>query len=204
MRRRAVGWLVVAIAAATPAGARADALVSAEAFAREVAAAGRAEVTIRYSLPPMPGAKARVVYGSLSLEPPGLVRLDVPATGERLAARGDGGEWLQPATKQLLRFGARQAAPALRWWRVLLGDATLVRERRLADGRFALAMRDGAGVADSAVVQLDARGLPSRLEVAGAEGPVTYRLSGWRFTRARGVKTFRLEAPAGYETVTLP
>ncbi len=66
---------------------------------------GRAEVTLRYALPAAPGARARVVYGSLALEPPDRVRLDVPASGERIVADASGGAWLQPATKQLLRFG---------------------------------------------------------------------------------------------------
>jgi hypothetical protein len=131
------------------------------------------------------------------------VRLDLAGTGERLAARADGGEWLQPATKQLLRFGPRHAAPALRWWRVLLGDVGGVRERRVAPRRYVLVQRDEAGLADSATVTLDARGLPVRLELPG-DGAPAYRLSGWRFTRPRGPAGFRLAAPPGYEQVELP
>lgn len=192
------------VLAAPAARAAGEPLLSAKAFVAKLAANGRAEATLRYTLPAAPGAKARIVYGTLALEPPDRVRLDVPATGERVAARGDGGEWLQPATRQVIRFGPRQVAPALRWWRVLLGDGSLVRERALGEGRFGLAMREGAGVADSATVWLDARGLPSRLEVAGGDGAITYRLSGWRFSKARGAGAFRLAAPAGYETVELP
>ena len=142
--------------------------------------------------------------GTLALEAPDRVRLDMSGTGERLVARGDGGEWLQPATKQLLRFGAGQASPALRWWRVLLGEAAGVRERRIAPRRYVLVQGAAAGFADSATVWLDARGLPARLDLPGGDGVMTYRLSGWRFARARGPAGFRLTAPAGFETVDLP
>lgn len=182
----------------------AAALEASAALVKQLGRTGRAEVTLRYALPAAPGASARVVFGTLALEPPDRVRLDVPGTGERIVASGSGGAWLQPATQQLLRFGPQRVSPALRWWRVLLGDGAGVRERRLGPGRYALALADGAGVADSATVWLDGRGLPARLEVAGDAEAVTYRLSGWRFPRARGEKGFRLLAPAGYETVELP
>jgi len=199
--RRAGLALAIGVALAT--GAHGGGLEAARGFTKALARTGRAEATLRYALPAMPGAKPRVVEGRLALEPPDLVRLDVPATGERLVARGNGGEWLQPATKQLLRFGPRQVAPALRWWRALLGDSSLVRERRLGDSAFGLAMRQGAGVADTATVWLDSRGLPARLEVGSGEDAVTYRLGGWRFTRPKGTRGFRLTAPPGFETVEL-
>jgi outer membrane lipoprotein-sorting protein len=161
-------------------------------------------VTLRYALPAIPGEASREVSGKLALEPPDRVRLDVTGTGERLVARGDGGEWLQPSTKQLLRFGAEQVSPAFRWWRALLGDAGLVHERRAGSGRFVLVMKDEEGTADSATVWLDSHGLPSKLEVGAGDGGMTYRLSGWKFVAARGATAFRLSAPAGYETVDLP
>ena len=132
------------------------------------------------------------------------MRLDVSATGERLVAGADGGAWLQPATKQLLRFGPEQAAPALRWWRVLLGASEGVRERRVAADRYVLVLAERTGVADSATVWLDSSGLPRRLQVGGEDDALEYRLSGWRFLRAHGAGAFRLTAPAGYETVDLP
>lgn len=202
MRRAAALALVLALAAAAP--AEAAGLQSAARLARELGASRRAEATLRYDLPGLPGARARTVSGTLALEAPDRVRLDVKGSGESLVARGDGGEWLQPSTKQLLRFGAGAASPALRWWRVLLGDAAGVRETRSGPGRYRLVQGQGAGFADSATVVLDARGLPARIEVAGPGGPTVYRLSGWRFTAARGAAAFRLAAPAGYETVDLP
>lgn len=195
--------LALALAAGLPAEASAAGLQSSAKLARELGAAGRAEVTLRYALPGVPGDAPREVRGTLALEPPDRVRLDVTGTGERLVARGDGGEWLQPSTKQLLRFGPRHVSPAFRWWRVLLGDAGVVRERRVGEGRYVLVMKNEAGTADSATVWLDSRGLPSRLDVgAGEDG--SYRLSGWKFLAARGAAGFRLAAPAGYETVDLP
>lgn len=182
----------------------ASALESSAKLARHLQAGGRAEVTLRYALPAAPGAVARVVFASLALEPPDRVRLDVPGTGERIVANEGGGAWLQPATKQLLRFGPRQVTPALRWWRVLLGDAASVRERRVAPGRYVLVLAQETGIADSAQVWLDSRGLPSRLEVGDGEETVTYRLSGWHFARARGASGFRLTAPKGFETIDVP
>jgi hypothetical protein len=192
--------LLVAALAAAPASA----LEASAKLGRQLREAGRAEVSLRYDLPAAPGAQPRPVAGSLALEPPDRVRLDVPASGERLVASGEGGAWLQPATKQLLRFGPRQAAPALRWWRVLLGASEGVRERRVAQGQYVLVLADRSGVADSATVWLDSHGLPARLAVGGPDDTVTYRLNGWRFTRAHGAQAFRLAAPTGYETVDLP
>lgn len=201
MRLAHAALLTLALAVVAP---PARALESSAKLTESMRASGRAEVTLRYTLPAAPGGRARVVYGSLALEPPDRVRLDVPASGERIVAGHAGGAWLQPATRQLLRFGPRQAAPALRWWRVLLGDGGAVRERRVGAGRWVLVLADAAGVADSATVWLDGRGLPSRLQVGEGEEAVTYRLSGWRFPRARGAKGFTLTAPPGFETIDVP
>lgn len=204
MKTRFAALLALALAFGLPAAARPAELQASARLARELGAARRAEVTLRWELPGAPGSPPRPMSGTLALEAPDRVRLDMPGTGERLVARGDGGEWLQPATKQLLRFGAGQAAPAIRWWRVLLGEAAGVRERRVAPRRWVLVQRDAAGFADSATVWLDARGLPARLELPGGDGTMTYRLGGWRFVKARGPAAFRLSAPAGYETIELP
>ena len=195
--------MALALAACLPGVASPVALQASAKLATKLRAAGRAEVTLRYALPAMPGDAPREVRGTLALEPPDRVRLDITGTGERLVARGDGGEWLQPATKQLLRFGPDHVSPAFRWWRVLLGESGVARERRVAQGRYVLVMQDEAGTADSATVWLDANGLPSRLDVGAEEGG-TYRLSGWKFLAARGAASFRLAAPAGYETIDLP
>ena len=51
---------------------------------------------------------------------------------------------------------------------------------------------------------LDARGLPSRLELGDAESGLSYRISGWRFAAPKGVAAFRLATPPGYESVDMP
>ena len=71
-------------------------------------------------------------------------------------------------------------------------------------GRWVLVLADAAGVADSATVWLDGGGLPSHLQFGEGEEAVTYRLSGWRFPRARGAKGFTLTAPPGFETIDVP
>jgi hypothetical protein len=182
------------------------ALKSSAALAKALGPAGRAEATLRYGLPAA-GGVSRVVHATLTLEPPARARIDVPATGEKIVARADGGEWLQPSTRQLVRFRAQQAAPALRWWRVLLAADPSARERPLGDNRYVVSLPEGPGgvPADSAEVWLDARGLPARLIVpAGDPDGAVYRLGGWRFMRARGEAAFRLIAPKGYEAVDLP
>jgi hypothetical protein len=146
---------------------------------------------------------ARAVHATLALEPPDRASMDVSASGEKIVARADGGEWLQPSTHQLLRFPPRQSAAALRWWRVLLATPGTARERKLAEGRYVVTLLGERGAAvDSAEVWLDPHGLPARLVVpAGDPDAAVYRLGSWRFMRARGEAAFRLSAPRGFEVV---
>ena len=169
------------------------------AFVRELSRSGRAEATLRFSTPAALG-RARPLHATLALERPGFARLDVTSTGEKLTLRPDGGEWLQPAVRELIRYGVRQGAVAMRWWRVLL-DPEGVEERRLADGHWRLWL---AASRDSADLWLDARGRPSRLVIPEEAGGGTYQLSAWRFGGPRGAAAYRLTAPAGWETVELP
>lgn len=214
MTHRGITTVIVLAAVATVATvaitfaplAAAAPLHASAALAEGIARAGRAEATLRYGAA-APGGGTRVVHALLALEPPACARIDVPGTGEKIAARADGGEWLQPATRQMLRFKARDAAPALRWWRVLLAtSAAGVREREAAPGRFIVTLLGERGAPeDSAEVMLDPHGLPSRLTVpAGDPDGAVYRLAGWRFGRARGEASFRLAAPKGFETVEMP
>lgn len=178
-------------------------LESSRALVRSLAQRGRAEATLRYVVASAPGSAPRSVRATLALEPPDRARLDVPATGEKITLRGDGGEWLQPSMKQLIKLRPRHAVAALQWWRVLLGDGAGVRERRLPLGGYRLITT--AGQADSADVWLDARGLPARLELPdGTGGRAVYRLAGWRFARARGEAGFRLTTPSGFVPVDMP
>lgn len=186
-----------AVAAPAPGGARGT-------LQKRLAESGRAEVTLRITQNDPLAGGLRTVHATLALEAPDRARLEVPATGEKVTLRADGGEWLQPRGRQLLRLRAEHGALAMRWWRALLDPRAAWRERTLADGRVRVSLAAEAGAAaDSADLWLDARGLPARLELAGGPGG-SYRLNGWRFLRARGVAAFKLATPAGYEVVELP
>ncbi|HEY6866938.1 MAG TPA: hypothetical protein VI792_06760 [Candidatus Eisenbacteria bacterium] len=169
-------------------------------------ASGRAEAAIETTVEDLLGGPPRRVRGRLALELPHFARLDFE-DGERLTLREDGGDWLQPRTRQLLRSGPRSAEAAMRWSALLLESGTgAFRERDLGGGGFELSPAGADSVAgERQRVWLDAKGLPARLEVGspGANGRV-YRLSGWRFTRAKGRAAFVLEAPKGIEVVDLP
>ena len=183
--------------------ASAATLESSRALVENLRRAGRAEASLAWSVPSGLGEPVSQ-RGQLALEPPSFARLDVASTGERVTLRPDGGEWLQPKLQQMLRLTPRHSGAAMRWWRLLAGGEG-ARERRLGSGRYRLVVGDGAQAgADSAEVTLDSRGLPSRLLLGVGEDAQEYRLSGWRFTKARGERDFRLTAPAGVEVVELP
>ncbi len=191
--------------ATTPAAA--DGLASARAFARRLLANGRAAATIeRRALDPVTGL-ARSARGRLTLELPDRALLEFPATGERIALRSDGGEWLQPALQQMLRLGPRSAAAGLRWWELLLpGDGSRFVERALSARRYAVVSPSTEDfAADTAWVSLDAQGLPAELEYRdSSDSRVSYRFSGWRFQRPRGRSSFLLVPPEGVRVVELP
>lgn len=206
---QALAMLALSISTAA-ASAAAVPLESARALAAGLARAGRAEATLSWSVPGPPGSAATALHGRLAVEPPDLARLDVTGTGERITLRSDGGEWLQPRLKQFVRLTPRHAVAAMRWWRLLAGagggGGGVATERRLGPGRYRLIVpATPEAEADSADVWLDSRGLPARLVLAdGMGGQSSYRLAGWRFTRAQGGTAFRLEVPPGMETVELP
>lgn len=193
--------LLAALACAAPASA----LETSRVLQRELESAGRAEAHLRYSTAGL-GGGARTVHALLALELPERARLDVTSTGEKIVSRPDGGEWLQPSLKQMLKFRPQQAAAALRWWRVLLGGDAHARERRTGEHTFVVTLLGPGGAPeDSAEVTLNSRGLPLRLAApAGSPDAQVYRLEGWRFMRPRGAVGFKLAAPAGYEVVALP
>lgn len=194
-----------ALAVALPlAAAAAPELQSNRALARRLRQQGRAEATVRYTVTdPARGEPIRAA-GRLALERPGFARLDLD-TGERLTLREDGGDWLQPGTRQLVRAGARSAGGVLAWWGILLdGDVTRFREAKLGARHFVVRARDAGGESDGQHVWLDAAGLPARVEVRDGDVTRSFRLSAWRFTRPRGRTAFVLDAPSGWETVELP
>ena len=203
----------LALGASVHAAAWAAPLESTRALAAALARSGRAEAALEMPRPGMPldpsgtaaGAPRATTRATLSIETPDRARIDIAGTGERITLRPDGGEWLQPHLRQMVKLSPPHAALALRWWR-LLSIGAGAHERRLGDRHYRLRI-DAAGDADadSAEVWLDPRGLPARLSFAGVAGlPGEYRIFAWRFPRARGAEAFRLSAPTGYETVELP
>jgi outer membrane lipoprotein-sorting protein len=183
----------------------ASTLEATRALAAGLKRTGRAEVTLGWDVAGVTGGPPQRVRGALAVEPPDRARLDVAGTGERITLREDGGEWLQPSVHQLVILKPRHSVGAMRWWRLLAGG-TAATERKLGTGRYRLLVAaTPTSDADSADVSLGAGGLPERLELDdGAGGHLVYRLSGWKFTPARGAAAFRISAPPGTETVELP
>jgi hypothetical protein len=182
-------------------------LAGTRALVTRLKAAGRAEAAITVTLADPMGGPDRVQRGRIALEPPDRVRLDFAGSGERIALRGDGGEWIQPESEQLVRLRRDQAGLAAWLWEVFLHGGTAgFRERALAGRRFALEPRErDTGLPDGITLALDAAGLPVEIEFAEPGGGATrYRFAGWRFARARGATAFTLAAPRGYAVVDLP
>lgn len=178
-------------------------LVTSRALLAQLRAHGRAEATLRWSIPDALDGTSREQKGTLALEPPNRARLDA-AGGESITLRADGGEWLQPGPRQLLRLSPAQAATALRWWGLLLGGEGLT-EKQWGERKYVVQKRAPSGDVDRATVELDERWLPRTLEIEGPDGgTVRYSLSTWRFPKARGEAAFRLRAPAGWQVVELP
>lgn len=169
-------------------------------------ATGRAEARIERRAPDPFGGVEQHAIGRLSLESPDRARLDFERTRESVTLRANGGEWLQPELRQMIRFGPVSARVGLRWWNVMLGRSGVsYEERALGGGRYLLLLSSVPGAAaDSAWVTVGGDRLPQLLEVAEADGAhVSYRLDRWRFTAPRGAAAFVLRAPVGFETVDM-
>lgn len=210
-RRHAPAILALALAVAAGSGPAQAApeptvpLATVRALARSMEGGRCGDAALGYEIADPLGGPPRTVRGRVRVESPDRVRLDL-ATGEKITLRSDGGEWLQPATRQLLRISSERAAGALQWWRVLLPESReTFREDSIAPRRFQLAPRDEAAGGVRIRSRLDARGFPVELVVEGmGDKPVTYRLSAWRFGAGRGAAAYRLATPAGFEVVDLP
>ncbi len=202
MRTTWTRWSILAATLALAGSVDAAPLESSRALVEQLRHAGRAEATLAWTLVGPLGEPA-AQRGQLALEPPSFARLDVARTGEIVTLRPDGGEWLQPQLHQMIRLSPRHAGAAMRWWRLLAGGEG-ARERRLGPGRYRLVVSGPTAAADSAEVMLDARGLPARLRLGEGDEAQEYRLSGWRFVKARGERDFRITAPPGIESVELP
>lgn len=196
---------LLALSASPPVAAAVTApLASSRALIAGLRSSGRAEAALQLSrLDPLSG-RTNVVRGRLVLELPRLARMELE-DGQRLTLRADGGDWLQPATRQLVRAGSRSAAGALMWWGALLDpQATGVLERKAGARQYVLTQA-GAGESLAQLIELGADGLPRRLTVQTSPGErVEYRLTRWRFARSRGPADFVLKAPKGFEVVELP
>lgn len=206
MMRPMTGSLLVLALNLPFAPAPAAAPVSTARLIARLRAAGRAEARLVQTTRDALGGKPVTTRGLLALELPDRVRLDFPASGERLTVRGDGGEWLQPAVRQMLVLNPEQARVSGELWSVMLeaGGAGFEEERRGA-ARFALRRRTGPTAPfDSLVIDLE-RGLPASLTVFSAGGEtLRYRFGAWRFVKPRGAPAFTLRAPAGWAVVPLP
>lgn len=204
-RAALVALLLLPLATGRGAARAGDALAT-RALRAALAAHHRMEAEVRVEDRDPVTGRVQVTRGTLALETPRLAALRFAATGEALTLRDDGGEWLQPKLRQLVRAGPRSAAAGLRWWGVLADAALPVRERALGGGRFTLvpAAGDSSGIGEARVT-LDAAGMPARLEIveAGTPGKV-FRLSRWKPARPRGARAFHLEPPKGFEVVEMP
>ncbi|MEK7824298.1 MAG: hypothetical protein AAB290_04565 [Candidatus Eisenbacteria bacterium] len=210
-RRRAVVVLGVALALALASRAEATpptgGLAATRTLVARLAAAGRGETAVTLTRSDPMGGPAQVERGRLALEPPDRVRLDFPGSGERIAVRGDGGEWVQPAARQMVRLKREQTARVAGLWEVFLrGGNERFAERVAGERRFVLEARESEeGLPERITVFLDARGLPVALEMDDwAGGGVRYAFKAWRFSRPSGARAFVLRPPSGFTVVDLP
>jgi outer membrane lipoprotein-sorting protein len=193
-------------APSAPATAHAT-LAATRTLAAKLARSGRGEASVTVTREDPLGGPEQVDRGRLALEIPDRVRLEFPSTGEKLAVRGDGGEWVQPAHRQMVRIRPEQAGLAAWLWEVFLtGGSDAFAEQALAERRYALEPRDGeAGLPERIEVTVDAKGLPEQVAFTGEDGvAVRYRFKGWRFLAPKGSAAFKLPAPAGYTVVEMP
>jgi outer membrane lipoprotein-sorting protein len=207
-RARFKAALTVALAAmvwASGQAAGADQPSRLAPFFARMRGAGRAQVRIERRAFDAGSAQERVVRGRVALEPPALARVDFDG-GESVTLREDGGEWLQPTLRQLVRLGPARARSALGWCDLLLAPgAGGIPVRDLPDGRVLLLRPEAGSVSDSAWATLDTSGQPMLLEVREGAGELErLRLRHWTMGSARGRSAFVLAPPHGFEVVDLP
>ena len=206
MRSRRSGWVAIALLMlGLPLVAHAQRPAATRTLADRLTRVGRGEARITQTVTAV-GETLRTDRGRLTLEPPDRLRLDFSGSGERVTMRGDGGEWLQPATRQLLILKPDQSQAVVGMWRAFLsaGSEEFI-ETTLGPRRYRLTPRDAeAGWPDSVVVRLGPDRLPTRIEAWTGEQRWLLALSGWSFGRARGPEAFRLRAPSGYTVFEWP
>jgi outer membrane lipoprotein-sorting protein len=179
-------------------------LRSTRTLAQRISATGRGEARVTLTRDDVMGGGPVVLHGTLALEPPDRVRIDFSDTGERIVVRGDGGEWLQPHLRQMIRLRAEQAGVASWLWDLFLhGGRGRFSERDAGRGRYVLGLRGGEdALPETLMVTVDAAGMPASLDVRDPTlGRSIYRFTGWKFTRARGRTAFVIQPPRGYTVI---
>jgi hypothetical protein len=182
-------------------------LAATRVLVARLAAAGRGEAAVTLTRSDPMGGPAQVERGRIALEPPDRVRLDFPGSGERIAVRGDGGEWVQPAPRQMVRLKRAQIAWVAGLWEVFLrGGNNRLAERAGGARRFVLEpLEPDEGLPERITLHLDTHGLPVALEMdEAAGGGVRYTFKAWRFSRPAGERAFVLKPPPGFAVVDLP
>ena len=196
----AIGTALLALGSPTAAGIAPPAAL--KVLLARLRAHGRAEADLVLTRDDPLSGRPRATRGRLALELPHFARLEFPATGECLTLRGDGGDWLQPATRQLLHAGPEAAGGPLRWWVALLDSGAALREETVPGHGTRVSLAGDAEAAQR--IELGKDGLPVRLEVEVTPGEVQhYPLARWHLTARRGRAGFVLNAPPGFETVEM-
>lgn len=198
-----LAWLATALASWAALAHAATGPVSLQPLVARMTRAGHAEARVVVTVG-MAGDSATSRRGTLALEPPNRMRLDYAVGGERLAARGDGGEWLQPDLKQMLTLTAAQAKQASAMWDVMQARSSSYAERRIGARTWRLVTTESAAGEDSVLLTVGADRLPSKIEAHVGDLHWTIRLANWRFTPAKGREGFVLHAPPGYEVMAMP
>ena len=197
-----------ASAAAAPYRPASRGLDATRVLVARLAARGRGEAAVTLTRTDPLGGPPQVEQGRLALEPPARARLDFPASGERVAVRAGGGEWIQPAAHQLVRLTRARSETAAGLWQVLLrGGEERFRERSSGARRRVLEAKPegGEGLPDRITVDLDPQGLPAALELDDGSGStVRYQFRGWRFSGPQGDRAFTLVPPRGYAVIDMP
>jgi outer membrane lipoprotein-sorting protein len=200
---RYVCWAAALLLAVARLSHAASAPASVQPLMERMARAGRAEARVVVTVATV-GDSATSRRGTLALEPPDRLRLEYATGGERLTARDDGGEWLQPELRQMLTMSAAQAGRAAILWDLLRSRSASFAERRLGPRTWRLTMADAGAEAESLIVTVGEGRLPAKIETQVGDVQWTIRLSNWRFAAAKGREAFVLRAPAGYEVLVMP
>lgn len=197
-------WMTAAMMMLACAGAllAAGTPTSSKALSSRLAKSGRGEARFTEVMVDPLGGSPRQRSGKVALETGQRVRLDYGTGAESLTLRPDGGEWLQPDLGQMIRLGPAGSEVTRIWQLLVGGGGTGLVERSRGTRKWTLIPAPGDAVADSAHVDLDAAGLPTRLAVfIGDEQAMEYRFQSWKFSAARGRGAFVLTPKPGMQVI---